>query len=241
MVLSTATSSAEVTSPSKIGGPGFGMIQLPPRASFEPFPLADVGELPVGSLVNAEDTGKFYLVCLTLPTDETGRQLVELSLASSGLSPTGAPTKYFRFASATEDTPPSNVLILPLMPLVRKGCHADCYIFVGLTDPADQAEVEASLTAAGRAFGINNLTLGSIRLHRSGMDGGHFELLLGTEDSDPAKPDLRIRLEYTPLPVDSARVTDIPHQPSEFEADISRGKKRSQDQSESDRVVKRTK
>ncbi|KAF4653644.1 hypothetical protein FOZ61_008851 [Perkinsus olseni] len=218
------------------------MIQLPPRAPFEPLPLADVGELPVGSLVNAEDTGKLYLVCLTLQTDEAGRQLVELNLASSALSPTGAPTTYFQFVNATENNPPSNVLALPMMPLFKKGCDdADCYICAGLADPADQAEVEASLTAAGRAFGINNLTLGSIRLHRFGMDGGHFELLLGTEESDPAKPELRVRLEHTPLTVDSARVTAVPNQPSEFGASTSRGKKRSQDQSESDRVVKRTK
>ncbi|KAF4752443.1 hypothetical protein FOZ62_014222 [Perkinsus olseni] len=100
---------------------------------------------------------------------------------------------------ATEDTPPSNVLILPLMPLVRKGCGADCYIFAGPTEPADQAEVETSLTAACWAFGINNFTLGSIRLHRFGMDGRHFELLLGTEESDPAKPELRIRRVHPTL------------------------------------------
>ncbi|KAF4689688.1 hypothetical protein FOZ60_001286 [Perkinsus olseni] len=159
-----------------VGIQGLEEMEVPSRVGdlFKSLPLADVGELPVGSLVNSDDTWPFYLVSLTLRTDVAGRQLGQLNLASSALSPTVAPTIYFQFANATEDTecpPPSNVLILPLMPLIKKGCDADCYIFAGLADPADQAEVEASLIAAGRAFGINNLTLGSIRLHRLGMDG----------------------------------------------------------------------
>ncbi|KAF4691774.1 hypothetical protein FOZ60_014924 [Perkinsus olseni] len=192
-----------------IAGVNWGLeeMEVPSRAGdlFKSLPLADVGELPVGSLVNSDDTGPFYLVCLTLQTDEEGRQLGQLNLASSALSPTGAPTTYFQFANATEDTPPSNVLILPLMPLVRTGCDADCYIFAGLADPADQAEVEASLTAAGRAFGINNLTLESIRLHRSGMDGGHFELRLGAEPSDPGKPSIRVQPAYVPFISDGVK------------------------------------
>ncbi|KAF4689685.1 hypothetical protein FOZ60_001283 [Perkinsus olseni] len=162
-------------------------------------PVVDIEELPLGFLTDTQETDRFYTVCFTLQKGESGwSRLGQLLLASTALDPPATTETYFEYLNAAEDAPPSNVLILPLMPLVRKGCDADCYIFAGLTDPADQAEVEASLTAAGRAFGINNLTLGSIRLHRSGMDGGHFELLLGTEASDPAKPDLRIRLGVHP-------------------------------------------
>ncbi|KAF4699270.1 hypothetical protein FOZ63_000536 [Perkinsus olseni] len=197
-----------------VGIPGLEEMEVPSRVGdpFKSLPLADVGELPVGSLVNSDDTEPFYLASVILQTDEAGRQLGQLNLASSALSLTGAPTTYFQFANATEDTPPSNVLILPLMPLIKKGCDADCYIFGNLTDPADQAEVEASLTAAGREFGINNLTLESIRLHRSGVDGGHFELRLGAEPSDPGKPSIRVQLAYTPFISDDVRGVYGPHE-----------------------------
>ncbi|KAF4758360.1 hypothetical protein FOZ63_009135 [Perkinsus olseni] len=143
---------------------------------------------------------------ISKPTPTSSSQARDRGAITSGratvlstFNPSTASTTYFTFSKATEDTPPSNVLILPLMPLVRKGCGADCYIFAGPTEPADQAEVETSLTAACWAFGINNFTLGSIRLHRFGMDGRHFELLLGTEESDPAKPELRIRRVHPTL------------------------------------------
>ncbi|KAF4706166.1 hypothetical protein FOZ63_032780 [Perkinsus olseni] len=210
-------------------------------------PLVDIEELPLGFLTDTQETDRFYTVCFTLQMGESGwSRLGQLLLASTALDPPATTGAYFEYLNATEDTPPSNVLILPLMPLVRKG-DDDCYIFGNLTDPADQAEVEASLTAAGRAFGINNFTLESIRLHRSGVDGGHFELRLGTEASDPAKPELRVRLEHTPLTVDASGVLDVLHQskerqlPSQFEASTSRGKQRSRDQPDVDPAMKKSK
>ncbi|KAF4651396.1 hypothetical protein FOZ61_010510 [Perkinsus olseni] len=155
-----------------VGIQGLEEMEVPSRVEdlLESLPLADVGELPLGSLVNSDDTGPFYLVSLTLRTNEE--------------------------------------------------------------DPLNQAEVEASLTAAGRAFGINNLTLESIRLHRSGMDGGHFELRLGAEPSDPGKPSIRVQLAYTPFISDGVKGVYDPHeagQPQEVRS-LSQPRKRRLDE-----------
>ncbi|KAF4710796.1 hypothetical protein FOZ62_029894, partial [Perkinsus olseni] len=177
----------------------------PESEASSPTPLVRA-PLPAGSLLNYKEAGSLHTVCLTLGAeDSSGHLLGTLTMFSTASEASNESSRYFRFQSATEGTPAANVLALPEMRLVMGGCDG-CYIFTN-PDSERQDNLHASLKAAGRAFGINNLTLNSIALRKTGNERGHnlsLELRLGTETTNGDQPDLTVRLRYVHPPISIA-------------------------------------
>ncbi|KAF4652762.1 hypothetical protein FOZ61_005292 [Perkinsus olseni] len=177
----------------------------PETEASSPTPLVRA-PLPAGSLLNYKQAGSLHTVCLTLSAeDSSGHLLGTLTMFSTASGPSSESSRYFRFQSATKDTPAANVLALPEMRLVMGGCDG-CYIFTN-ADSERQDNLHASLKAAGRAFGINNLTLNSIALRKTGNERDNnlsLELRLGTKTANGDQPDLTVRLRYVHPPISIA-------------------------------------
>ncbi|KAF4696140.1 hypothetical protein FOZ63_003810, partial [Perkinsus olseni] len=142
--------------------------------------------LPAGSLLNYEEAGNLHTVCLMLSTEEPGGHILGiLTIISTSSEPSNESSRYFQFQDKTEDTPSGNVLALPEMRLEVGGSDG-CYMFASHAKPEQQVGLDTSLEAAGRAFGINNLTRNSVVLCKTGHEGDEnliFDLRLGTSTS----------------------------------------------------------
>ncbi|KAF4727847.1 hypothetical protein FOZ62_015459, partial [Perkinsus olseni] len=155
--------------------------------------------LPAGSLVNYEEVGNLRAVCLTLSTEEPGGHILGIfTIISTASEPSNESLRYLQFQDPTEDTPSGNVLALPEM-RVDMGGSDGCYRFASNAKPEQQVSLDASLEAAGRAFGINNLTRNSIvrcKTRHEREKNLIFDLRLGTCTSCTDQPDLTVRLGY---------------------------------------------
>ncbi|KAF4676416.1 hypothetical protein FOL46_002920 [Perkinsus olseni] len=162
----------------------------------EGHPFLPAGQLPVGSLLLYGETDRIHAVDFAIQP-VSGVLLGQLTLAASG--PPAEAQRYFRYQPDSG----GNVLTLPPVPFLE-GDRDGCYVLSGFADSTAEAELEASLAAAGRVFGINSLSVRTIVLQR--LRGSLFVLNLGTRASDSHKPDFKAHLEYAQTTTPKSRI-----------------------------------